>query len=152
VPRSWFHEEPIATADLHHLITAHGTANLFRGNGPFRDLSGVAEAEEGPVARPPRVAAAGVRVASPRQFEPHLGKHVVARATLYFLVAHKQKIGTDRYGDDDLALLRSWSNDEGPGPYERRRNESIFEVQGNRNPFIDFPDWVDLVDFTLGLA
>ena len=49
-------------------------------------------------------------------------------------------------------MLRAWSNEEPPSVYEHHRNESIFEIQENRNPFIDFPDWVDLVDFSLGLG
>jgi hypothetical protein len=29
---------------------------------------------------------------------------------------------------------------------------AIFALQGNRNPFIDFPDWVAQIDFRLGLG
>lgn len=152
VPRSWFDNETIATADLHHLITADGAANGFRSNNPYRDLSAVGEASDGPANRPPYVATAGLRTTSPQQFEPHRGKPVVARATLYFLVAHKQKIDAAPYGAAELEMLRAWSNEEPPSAYEHHRNESIFEIQENRNPFIDFPDWVDLVDFSLGLG
>lgn len=31
--------------------------------------------------------------------------------------------------------------------YERHRNEAIAEIQGNRNPFIDVPEWANAVDF-----
>lgn len=39
-----------------------------------------------------------------------------------------------------------------PSLYERHRNQAIFERQGNRNPFIDHPEWVGKVDFRQGLG
>jgi hypothetical protein len=29
---------------------------------------------------------------------------------------------------------------------------AIFEKQGNRNPLIDFPEWMDVLDFRLGFG
>ena len=39
-----------------------------------------------------------------------------------------------------------------PSLYERHRNQAIFERQGNRNPFIDHPEWAAEVDFREGLG
>ena len=36
--------------------------------------------------------------------------------------------------------------------YERHRNMAISGKQGNRNPFIDFPEWAERVDFEKGLG
>lgn len=36
-----------------------------------------------------------------------------------------------------------WSKAEGPTDYEKDRNQTIYEAQGNRNPFIDFQLWVE---------
>lgn len=31
--------------------------------------------------------------------------------------------------------------------YERHRNAAIAEIQGNRNPLIDHPEWAREIDF-----
>jgi endonuclease I len=41
---------------------------------------------------------------------------------------------------------------EKPGLYELHRNAAIEELQGNRNPLIDFPNVASKVDFRVGLA
>ena len=45
----------------------------------------------------------------------------------------------------DLATLLVWNNKYPPTDEEYYRNNIIFQVQGNRNPFIDHPEWVDLI-------
>jgi len=41
-----------------------------------------------------------------------------------------------------LDTLVEWHFEDSPDPRERRRHEIVFEFQGNRNPFIDHPEWV----------
>jgi len=45
----------------------------------------------------------------------------------------------------DLATLLEWNRKFPPTDFERKRNERIFTVQQNRNPFIDNPEWADLI-------
>ncbi|OJV26463.1 MAG: hypothetical protein BGO32_12770 [Bacteroidetes bacterium 37-13] len=45
------------------------------------------------------------------------------------------------------ALLKKWNQQDPPSAEERARNEFVFDIQGNRNPFIDNPDWVCLINF-----
>ncbi len=45
----------------------------------------------------------------------------------------------------DLCTLVKWNNMFGPIDFERRRNDWVMELQGNRNPFIDNPGWVNLI-------
>ena len=44
-------------------------------------------------------------------------------------------------------LLKEWHITDPVDNYEIARNEFIFSLQGNRNPFIDFPEWVDCINF-----
>jgi endonuclease I len=45
----------------------------------------------------------------------------------------------------DLCTLLKWHNQFGPNDFERRRNERVMLIQGNRNPFIDEPGWANLI-------
>ncbi len=152
VPQSWFKHEPVARADLHHLFTSHGTANNFRSDSVYSNLAGEATAVAGPQNLPEYIEKAGLKAPGPKRFEPFTSKPVVARATLYFLVAHQGKIDESRIDQAQIDLLVEWSKQAPPNEYELHRNESIGEVQGNRNPLIDFPEWVDHIDFKKGLA
>lgn len=149
VPQSWFNKEAVGVSDLHHLITADGAANNFRTDCAYRLLNG--SGLEGPENRPEYIPPAGRRIFSTRQFEPVINKPIVARATLYFLLAHKQFIDSSKYNPDQIEMLKDWAKMTPPSRYEQHRNEAIFLVQGNRNPLIDFPEWIDRIDFTRGV-
>jgi len=43
----------------------------------------------------------------------------------------------------DLCTLLDWHNDFPVIAFERRRNNRVMEIQGNRNPFIDRPQWAN---------
>lgn len=44
-----------------------------------------------------------------------------------------------------MALLLKWHREDPVDRFEKNRNEKIFEVQGNRNPFIDKPEYAHLI-------
>lgn len=44
-----------------------------------------------------------------------------------------------------LTLLLKWHKEDPVDDFERNRNEVIYEAQGNRNPFIDKPEYVHLI-------
>ncbi len=47
-----------------------------------------------------------------------------------------------------LSTLLAWHNADPPDAAERARNEVIYGFQGNRNPFIDNPQWATAALFT----
>jgi endonuclease I len=47
-----------------------------------------------------------------------------------------------------LSTLLQWHQQDPPNGAERIRNEAIQEFQGNRNPFIDHPEWATSALFT----
>jgi endonuclease I len=47
-----------------------------------------------------------------------------------------------------LSTLLAWHQSDPPDAGERERNEVVFSFQGNRNPFIDHPEWATGALFT----
>ncbi|SEI83834.1 hypothetical protein SAMN04488127_0586 [Bhargavaea ginsengi] len=44
-----------------------------------------------------------------------------------------------------LSVLLEWHEMDPVSEYEQNRNDVIFEIQGNRNPFIDNPEWAESI-------
>lgn len=147
VPKSLFDNDRLGFSDLHHLITAEGATNTFRNNRPYRQLGN--EGTLGPAKKLEFIKFGGKKTTA--YFEPLRNKALVARATLYFIVCHKEKLPSTVYNPTSIKTLIKWARSEKPSRYEQHRNEAIHDLQGNRNPFIDFPEWVSKVDFSLGL-
>ena len=133
VCQSWFdHAEPMR-GDLHHLFTCERKCNSFRGNAPYTDFPDYLE-----------VARESCGKKETALFEPANGKGAVARATFYFLLRYP---ALRPYPADAFAALLRWHEAEPVSEYERHRNAAIFERQGNRNPFVDHPEWAAVADF-----
>lgn len=142
VPQSWFERKSPMRGDLHHLFACDPGCNGLRGSVPYADQDGDLGSTCGKLSP------------SNDSFEPAGGHGPVARATLYFLLRYPGQIGNERgeYTKDDIATLIRWSKRDPVSQYELHRNAEIARRQGNRNPLIDHPEWVDRIDFTRGLG
>jgi endonuclease I len=90
-------------------------------------------------------------------FEPQANfKGNAARAMFYQMVTYNG-MDNHNWGLDSLlfnaklqkqAVLKTWATADTPDNYEIARNELIYSVQNNRNPFIDFPKWIECIDFS----
>ena len=100
-----------------------------------------------------------------RVYEPHPEfKGDIARSLLYYVVRYEGKLnsfnfyngtspandtspldGTEEkaYEDWFLALLLQWHNNDPVSQKEIDRNNIVYGIQKNRNPFIDHPEWVN---------
>jgi deoxyribonuclease-1 len=143
VPQSWFFKANPMRGDLHHLFACEPTCNSTRSNYPYYDF---ADYEPMDVMR---IIKGSCGKYDNGKFEPETGKGAVARATLYFLLRYPGKI--TRYSKEDIHMLLSWHQKFPVSLYEKHRNQAIFDIQHNRNPLIDFPQYVDHIDFILGL-
>ena len=120
-------------SDLHHIFPADSKANGIRGNDNFTDVA----RDAGSLADDNCAASKyGQSVTSSDSgFEPPLThKGNVARALFYFAVHYKLSIPKN---EEDV--LRRWNDLDPVDQDEMDRNNTIEKLQGNRNPFIDFP-------------
>jgi endonuclease G len=143
VCQSWFGEDEPMRGDLHHLFACESGCNSFRGNYPYIDFPDTLEIDR---------EACGRREED--GFEPGAGKGPVARATLYFLLRYPGVVGDSEreLSAERLEMLLGWHEEDPISDYERHRNYEIAELQGNRNPMIDRPDWVRRIDFAAAWA
>ncbi|MEZ5453854.1 MAG: endonuclease [Thiothrix sp.] len=143
VPQSWFQKKEPMRGDLHHLFACESGCNSFRGNTPYYDFPDFEEALRD---------ACGKRDAD--KFEPGNGKGAVARAALYFLLRYPGMVGDEEreMQRERLPILLAWHNSFPPDEYEHHRNAAIFDMQHNRNPLIDHPEWAERIDFGQGMS
>ncbi|GHI00767.1 endonuclease I family protein [Neobacillus kokaensis] len=134
VPQSWFHKQEPMRGDLHHLFSCDPDCNSRRGNSPYFDFTDYV----------PENLTLGIKdgcgKADEGKFEPEYGKGIVARATFYFLTRYTGMVNHNLVNYDTLL---KWHEEFPVSLYEKHRNLAIFELQGNRNPFIDFPEMAE---------
>jgi endonuclease G len=140
VPQSWFGKRLPMRGDLHHLFACETKCNSFRGNTPYFDFTDFEERVMQDCGRN-----------DGDKFEPKLGKAAAARATLYFLLGYPGQVNPHEMPPSRLPIILRWAKSEEPSPYERHRNAAIFAVQGNRNPLIDNPEWLERIAFERGI-
>ncbi len=144
VPQSWFTKRNPMKGDLHHLFACESRCNSFRSNIPYYDFADYNPAQIEEVVREE----CGKREG--KKFEPEFNKGAVARATLYYLLRYPRMLDNN-YDEPRLNTLLQWNQKHPVTIYEKHRNYKIHQMQGNRNPLIDFPELGDKIDFKKGL-
>jgi endonuclease I len=140
-----FGETPPAGTDAHHLRPCDISVNSARGNKDF-DNGGTQHSE------------ATECYTDSDSWEPRpVEKGDVARMMFYMATRYEG----DVTGELDLELadytptegplfgkfstLIQWNAEDPVDDFERNRNEVVYSYQGNRNPFIDHPEYVNMV-------
>jgi deoxyribonuclease-1 len=128
----------VQKCDLHHLFPSDSKLNAIRGNFWFGEVDHEKQALKCGESK------FGTWNGKGQFFEPpaaHKGN--VARALLYFSLRYQMPID-----QDEEALLKKWNKEDPVDADERARNDEIEKIQGNRNPFVDFPELADqIADF-----
>ena len=139
-------------SDLHHLRAANPSVNSSRSNSYFDMGGNIAPVIQSPLAH----------ATSSTWEPPDIDKGWVARACLYMATRYD---GTEpntlnlelvespplstitnppQMGRKSTLLL--WNRKHPPSQWERRRNQIIYDqFQHNRNPFIDHPEFADVI-------
>jgi len=125
-------------SDLHHLFPTNSRANSIRASYNFSDVeSGELDNCEG--------SSLGSSIHGNRSRKyfspPENYRGDIARAIFYFSIRYQLTIPAI-----EEVSLKEWHKADPVSREEMERNQAIYEIQGNRNPFIDYPELVDLID------
>lgn len=128
------------SSDLHNLRVSCQNSNGMHGN-KFYDN------ENSMVAFFPNI------TGTPNISHQYEGDHRgdVARILFYMATRYLElHLDDELNGDDDLSMgklsiLLEWNKLDPVDEFEIQRNNRIYEYQGNRNPFIDYPELADQI-------
>ena len=129
-PQSLFSSNDPMVSDLHHLFPTDDNSNGERGNNPF-----------GVVSNPSWTV--GGSKSDNSLFEPRdVQKGITARAMIYFLLRYQNY---SNFFTSQENVLRTWHHNFPPDQVEKKRNNDIQVWQHNRNPFVDYPQFIDRI-------
>ncbi len=160
-PRSWFGGavEPM-NSDVHHIFASDGYVNSKRSSYPYGEVGSASYTSSN-----------GSKVGSAQSglgysgtvFEPiDEFKGDLARAYFYMATRYENVIGNWQSNSSSvdavlngssnavfeswfLTMLKSWHNADPVSQKEIDRNNAAQSYQGNRNPFVDHPEFVGAI-------
>ncbi|WP_179334462.1 endonuclease [Winogradskyella costae] len=155
IPQSSFNSNYPMQSDIHHVIPTDCRVNNYRGSYPFGNVGSVNLTSDNGSKR----GTSGMAGYSGIVFEPiDEFKGDIARSLLYFATRYEDNI--DGYtsfnmfnGSNNqvffpwaIEVLLDWHNNIDPvDQRERERNNAAFNFQGNANPFVDHPEYANLI-------
>ena len=165
VPKSWWGgTNNNAYCDLHHLNPSDQNANSRKSNYPLGELTSVSW--DNGVAF---VGKANINGSSTNAFEPcDEYKGDFARTYMYMFTCYQDltwETTQMNYENSSyptlkpwaVELLLKWHKQDPVSEKEVNRNNAVYAVQGNRNPFVDYPQlahyvWGDSVNYVFHLT
>ena len=148
-PKSWFNDVAPMNTDLFHLYPTDGYVNGQRANYPYGEVGSASWTSQ----NGSKVGSCSYPGYSGMVFEPiDEYKGDFARTYFYMSVRYYNEDSswdntpmTDGAQLDPwaLAMLMDWHVADSVSQKELDRNEAVYAIQNNRNPFIDRPYFVD---------
>lgn len=157
-PQSWFNSASPMVSDIHHVFASDGKVNGMRNNFPFGFVSNATytPAYGGKLGTGSNFGYTGTVY---EQIDEYKGDF--ARAYFYMATRYENLIaGWNAYGNANdvldgtaypaydawfLNVLLAWHNIDPVSDKEIKRNNAIYAIQNNRNPFIDSPQFVSKI-------
>lgn len=165
VAKSWWGgNENNAYHDLHHLNPSDQTANSRKSNYPLGELTSISW-NNGVTF----VGKATIDGSSTNAYEPcDEYKGDFARVFMYMFTCYQDltwKYTWMNYEESTyptlkpwaVELLLKWHKQDPVSEKEIKRNNAVYEIQGNRNPYVDYPQladyvWGDSINYTFKLS
>lgn len=152
VPQSWFSKKNPMKCDAFHVYPTDGYVNNRRGSFLYGETN-----------NPTYTSGNGSKVGK-SSFDGYSGtvfepideyKGDFARTYFYMATCYAKECGswgggvfTSTYphlNTYNLNLFTKWSAEDPVSEKEINRNNAVYKHQNNRNPFIDHPEWIDVI-------
>ena len=164
IPQSWFHEGTPMKSDLFHVYPTDARVNNFRSNLPYGEVSG-----NNGAGFPDNKGGHGLGKKGSNTFPGYSGtvfepadefKGDLARTYFYMVARYRstnftqategKAVFTYTSSTADLTdfareLFLKWHRNDPVSEKEIDRNQAVYGIQKNRNPFIDYPDLVEYI-------
>lgn len=155
IPQSSFNSASPMQNDIHHVIPSDGFVNGQRGSLPFGTVGSANWTSQNGSKR----GSSNVSGYSGTVFEPiDEFKGDIARAILYFATRYEDTVdgytGFEMFNGTENQALEDWAIDMlldwhyNVDPVDQReidRNDAAYNYQGNGNPFVDHPEYANLI-------
>ena len=161
IPQSWFGEASPMKSDLFHVYPTDARVNNFRSNNPYGEVNG---ANGTGITKDPENHALGKSGANTfpgytgTVFEPaDEYKGDFARTYFYMVARYRDRALNSSSGSVVFTanktnlttyatnLFLRWHRQDPVSQKEVKRNNAVYAVQHNRNPFIDYPELVEYI-------
>jgi endonuclease I len=160
-PQSWFNSSTPMQSDLHHLYASDGKVNAMHNNFPYSEVAVVSSTsligcKLGTNAITGSGGYTGTVFEITDEYKGDIARSYFYMATRYEnLIASWQNNGNANdvlagnsfpvYDSWFINLLIKWHNLDPVSTKEINRNNAIFAIQNNRNPFVDSPQFVQKI-------
>lgn len=154
VPKSWLGGNKYS--DAHVVVPTDGYVNNRRSNMPFGEVGSTSYVSNGGFSRVGTCSVAGY---SGTVFEP-ADEYKGDFARIYFYMATRYTTECGGWSGEGSSvfsgsfpylkdwtreMMLRWHQEDPVSEKEIDRNDAVYQLQGNRNPFIDYPELVDLI-------
>ncbi len=150
VPASWYNDANPTYTDLFHLYPTDGWTNGIRSAYPFGEVDNPSVTTTNGCKRGANTYPGYTGIV----FEPiDEFKGDFARTYFYVVTRYMDNVNSwnsNAFTGNNLAewhanMLLEWHWNDPVSQKEIDRNNEVHDIQENRNPYIDHPEWVDLV-------
>ncbi len=169
MPQSTFYSNYPMYSDLLYVVPTDARINQLRSNYPYGISTTAASNIYYTFTNSSKIGKSAIPnwVYTGRVYEPiDEFKGDVARSLLYFAVRYEGKLGTFNFNNNVspasdtnpldgteerafdpayIAMLLQWHAQDPVSQREIDRNNAVYAIQHNRNPFIDYPAWVSAI-------
>ena len=150
-PKSWFNEGMPMNTDLFHIYPTDGYVNGMRSNHPFGEVASSTWTSQNGSQR----GNMNSYNHNGTVFEP-IDEYKGDFARTYFYMSTRYYTEDSGWDNNDMVngstlndwavvMLMDWHLQDSVSQKEIDRNNAVYVIQENRNPFIDYPEWVGCV-------
>lgn len=147
-PKDWFNDSSPMNTDLMHIVPTDGKVNGMRSNYPFGETDGEKYKSNNGFSKLGKNTTSGYSGIVFESNDEYKGDF--ARIYFYMVTCYENKVSGwksdmlsgDKYPafrDWAKQLLLKWAQEDPVSQKEIDRNNAVYKIQKNRNPYVDYP-------------